>query len=244
MENQKIDFVDAFMANTALKKSATLREIVEYLWAPEQVNKLLVLTEMGEPALAGVVKALEARYGTGEFALNCAGVHKNVGHRTGIGWIIRAIMTEYGYETTGQRKRLGGYGANYFKTASVYEKTGEGNYRLETKRFSVGRDGVRDTLKKLLMKKSDGAAEPTVSYDDVRNCITSVLNDYICETETDFEDKIALRSFLEAVDGFEKSRKDYNESVARIGLGETLPMRMGISDLFTMCGCVDWKGDC
>lgn len=121
--------VDEFMASTRIPETpnGTLKEIMTFLTRPESVNKMIVMTEMGFPALTGVVKELEDKFADSDFPLNLNGPHANSVNRRNIGWMVKYVMREYGYtpkaENSTVRTRIGNFaGAKYFKTAARYER--------------------------------------------------------------------------------------------------------------------------
>jgi len=121
--------VKEFLNSTKIPETpnGTLTKIMEFLTEPESVNKMIVMTEMGFPALTGVVKELEDRFADSDFPLNLNGPHANSVNRRNIGWMVKYIMREYGYtpkaENSTVRTRIGNFtGAKYFKTAARYER--------------------------------------------------------------------------------------------------------------------------
>ena len=123
----KNKIVQSFLATTKIPETPThtVEHIMDYLTAPAQVNRMIVCTELGLPALTGVVKGLEEKFAGSDFPLNHDGPHSNSANRRNIGWMIKYIMREYGYLPLQQdaSARIGSFsGSKYFTTAARYEK--------------------------------------------------------------------------------------------------------------------------
>lgn len=112
----------------------TVEKIMDYLCEPESVNAMILMTELGQPALSGVVKKLEEQFGNSDFPLHHEGPHANSANRRDIGWMVRFVMREFGYTPCKDRQlRIGSFSkAKYFGSAAVYEKTiTNPNYKVE-----------------------------------------------------------------------------------------------------------------
>ena len=130
------DFTRKFMASSKIVETPqhTVEKIIDFLTEPEQVNKMIIMSEMGFPALSGVVKDREERFAYSDFPLHHDGPGANAQNRRNIGWMIKAIMAEYGYQpkdSAGVQARIGNFsGAKYFTTSARYVKTGEACKRI------------------------------------------------------------------------------------------------------------------
>ena len=101
---------------------------MDFLSKPESVNKLIVASQIGLPALTGIVKELENQFGNcALFPLNHNAKDYNAPNRRNIGWMVRFVMREYGYTPVSkgtERSRIGKFsGSKYLGTSAIYEKT-------------------------------------------------------------------------------------------------------------------------
>jgi hypothetical protein len=131
----KNKIVKEFMATTKIPETPnkTLEAMMDFLTEETSVNRMLVATELGLPALTGVVKELETRFAHSDFPLHYDGPHRNSANRRNVGWMVKYIMREYGYVPVEYgESRIGAFAdAQYFKTSTRYEKSDKrGNYRL------------------------------------------------------------------------------------------------------------------
>lgn len=123
------DIMRSFLATTEIQETpnGTLGKIMEFLTMPESVNAMILMTELGQPALAGVVKKLEEQFAYSDFPLHRNAPNKNAPNRRNIGWMVRFVMREFGYTPVREdtmQSRIGKFsGSKYFTTAAVYQKT-------------------------------------------------------------------------------------------------------------------------
>ncbi|MBE7005178.1 MAG: hypothetical protein E7425_13050 [Ruminococcaceae bacterium] len=135
MEDYMTTIVDGIMAQTQIAETpnGTLRKIVEFLASPKSVAAMIHMTELGQPALSGVVKELEEKFENSDFPLGNGA--KNATNRRNIGWLVRYVMREYGYVPKEQGliregqnvylPRIGKFsGSKHFTTAAVYIRSG------------------------------------------------------------------------------------------------------------------------
>lgn len=134
-----VDIINSFMSTTNIQETAngTVKKIMELLTKPESVEAMILMTDLEQPALSGVVKALEDNFAKSDFPLHHDGPGANAPNRRNIGWMIRYIMREFGYTPKKEeplQMRVGKFsGSQYFKTAAVYEKTiDHPNYSIAT----------------------------------------------------------------------------------------------------------------
>lgn len=125
---------EKFFASSLIPKNQDTVRIMDFLSQPKSVNRMIVMSEIGLPALTGVVKELENRFGDCKlFPLNHDAEDANAPNRRNIGWMVRFVMNAYGYtpikefsdaNDSYERTRIRKFsGSKYFGTAAVYEKT-------------------------------------------------------------------------------------------------------------------------
>lgn len=125
-----------FFKNSSIAQNLDTIKAMDFLSKPESVNKMIVMSEVGFPALTGVVKELEAQFGSCRlFPLNYDAEDANAPNRRNVGWMVRFIMKAYGYTPVASglpdagdsyydRTRIPkASGVEFFSTAAVYEKT-------------------------------------------------------------------------------------------------------------------------
>ena len=119
--------VEKFMESTKIPETEnhTVEKIMEYLSSADSVNKMIVATEMGLPALAGVLKGLEEKFADSDFPLAHEKHQTNATNRRNIGWMIKYIMREYGCkQIANSQTRIGMFAkSKCFTTASRYKKS-------------------------------------------------------------------------------------------------------------------------
>ncbi len=126
--------IEFFKDSTIPQNQDTVR-IMDFLSNPESVNKMIVMSEVGLPALTGVVKELEEQFGNCSLSpLNHDAEDSNAPNRRNIGWMVRFIMKKFGYTVikkglsnandNPERTRISKFsGVQYFGTSAVYAKT-------------------------------------------------------------------------------------------------------------------------
>ena len=119
-----------FFDSSSIPHNKDTEAVMDFLSSDESVNRMIVMSKVGLPALAGVVKELEDSYADKKgFELNHNADNKNAPNRRNIGWMVRFIMAQYGYKPkekgydAKERTRIGKFTeSKYFETAAVYEK--------------------------------------------------------------------------------------------------------------------------
>ncbi|MEG1958151.1 MAG: hypothetical protein RR071_10535 [Lachnospiraceae bacterium] len=115
-----------FANSTSIELNKDVIAVFEFISSPDSVIKMIEATDNGKPALSGIVRELEERFGNCEgFPLNHNGPGKNAKNRRNVGWIVRFVMREYGYMplADSERTRIGADSkSRYFGNAAVYEK--------------------------------------------------------------------------------------------------------------------------
>ena len=130
---------------TTIGKNRDIQAVVEFMSEPDSVNRMITATKAGKPALAGIAKELEQRYG------DCKGMPlNNVANRRNIGWIVKYVMAEYGYEPlpNSERTRIGvDSGSKYFTSAAIFRKTDNVPVRdIITQSIEIDRDLTEEDL--------------------------------------------------------------------------------------------------
>lgn len=121
--------VDEFMKTTKIPETpnGTVRAIMEFITEPESIEAMILMSEMGQPALSGIVKKLEEQFAFSDFPLHRDARDKNAPNRRNIGWMVKYVMREFGYTPTGEeplQSRIGRYsGSKYFGYSAIYHKT-------------------------------------------------------------------------------------------------------------------------
>lgn len=136
---------------TTIGKNEDIEAIIEFIAAPGSVDRMITATMAGKPALAGIVKELEQRFGDCKgMPLNHAAPDKNAPNRRNIGWIVKYVMAEYGYVPlpNSERTRIGvDSGSKYFTSAAVYKKTDNVPvHDIVTQTIEIDRDLTKDEL--------------------------------------------------------------------------------------------------
>lgn len=117
--------------------------IVDFLSSADSVNKMIVVSDLGLPALTGVVKELEERFANCKgFPLNHDAPDHNAPNRRSIGWMIKFIMKQVGYSPVdgglSERARLRDFaGSKYFSTSAIYRKDRIPNLKINVELVKV-----------------------------------------------------------------------------------------------------------
>jgi hypothetical protein len=103
-------------------------KISEFLWKPENVNRMIVMSERKLPALTGIVEELESHFKNDpDFPL------ENPHYRRGVGRIIRQILVNFGYDVAETGVYLRDFArSEFFSTSAVYEKKGTVTKKIVT----------------------------------------------------------------------------------------------------------------
>ena len=115
------------------------RAIMDFLSLPESVNKMIIASEMGLPAITPIVKELEDRFeNSGLSPLHHQGENQNAVHRQNVGRMIKFVMSQFGYVPVdgglSERARIPKFAqSKHFSTAAIYAKKENPKYRIEVK---------------------------------------------------------------------------------------------------------------
>ena len=126
-----------FFKTTRIPQNKDTERAMDFLAHPQNVEKMIQATEDGKPALSAVVAELEDIFGDCEgFPLNHDAEDKNAKNRRNVGWMVRYIMREYGYEPieNSGKTRIGSKsGSKYFQNAALYKQNGSPARRTFTR---------------------------------------------------------------------------------------------------------------
>ena len=136
---------------TTIERNRDIQDVVEYIASPNSVSRMIAATMARKPALSGIVKELEQRFGDCKgMPLNHNAPDKNAPNRRNIGWIVRYVMAEYGYVPlpNSERTRIGAdSGSKYFSSAAVYKKVDNvPTHDMITQTIEIDRDLTEDDL--------------------------------------------------------------------------------------------------
>lgn len=113
-----MDFND-FFEETENKKygkyklNSTVSDVFSFLMKPESVDKMILSSHDGRPALEGVIEDLEKKFPNGpEFDLK-----KDLHLRKMVGSMVKFVLRDFGYEVNVNKAMSKG---SYIKTASQY----------------------------------------------------------------------------------------------------------------------------
>ena len=115
------------------------RAVMDFLSLPESVNKMIIASEMGLPAITPIVKELEDRFeNSGLSPLHHQGKNQNAVHRQNVGRMIKFVMAQFGYVPVdgglSERARIPKFAqSKYFSTAAIYAKKEDSRYKIEVK---------------------------------------------------------------------------------------------------------------
>ena len=130
------EITQKFIKSTKMPISGTVIDIMEFLTEPENVARMILMTEYGLPALAGVVVPLEEMFAYSTdfpFYRDRERGDSNAPNRRNIGWMVRFVMKEFGYEPESENQiSIGKFSrSKHFVSAAVYKKSDKpANYAL------------------------------------------------------------------------------------------------------------------
>lgn len=134
----------AFLSKTKLDvNNSDIVAIVDFLSSTDSINKMIVVSDLGLPALTGVVKDLEEKFANCKgFPLNHDAPDHNAPNRRSIGWMIKFIMKQVGYSPVdgglSERARLRDFaGSKYFSTSAIYQKNCTPKFKINVELANV-----------------------------------------------------------------------------------------------------------
>ncbi len=117
-----------FFERTNIQETSnhTVEQIMDFLSSPESIMAMVLMTKLGQPALAGVVKELEERFAFSDFPLHPNGPGANATNRRNIGWMVKFVMGSVGFEPkkvqSDTEMRLRKFcKTKYFTTSALYQ---------------------------------------------------------------------------------------------------------------------------
>lgn len=138
-----------FLSKTKLDvNNSDIVAIVDFLSSADSINKMIVVSDLGLPALTGVVKDLEEKFANCKgFPLNHNAPNHNAPNRRSIGWMIKFIMKQVGYSPIdgglSERARLRDFaGSKYFSTSAIYRKDRIPNLKINVELVKVSEQNV------------------------------------------------------------------------------------------------------
>lgn len=124
-----IAYEDFAIRHKGMLESIEGKEVFEFLTKTENINKMIVFSDLQMPALSGVAKILEGQFkDNSEFALD------NPRSRRIIGRMITDILKDFGYVPLKSKNRVRKFAeSKYFKSATVYavDSSIEPKYKIE-----------------------------------------------------------------------------------------------------------------
>lgn len=133
-----MSIADEYFVGSSIENNDT-RAIMDFLSLPESVNKMIVASEMGLPALTPIVKELEDMSRNFILSpLHHQGKNQNAVHRQNVGRMIKFVMAQFGYIPIdgglSERARIPKFAqSEYFSTAAIYGKKENCRYKIEVK---------------------------------------------------------------------------------------------------------------
>ena len=131
-----MSITDDYFVGSSIDNSDT-RAIMDFLSSAQSVNKMIVASEMGIPAITPIVKELEIRFANSQLSpLHHNGKNQNAVHRQNVGRMMKFVMAQYGYVPVdgglSERARIPKFAnSQYFSTSAIYEKKMSGKYSIE-----------------------------------------------------------------------------------------------------------------
>lgn len=130
-----MSFADDYFVGSSIDNCDT-RAIMDFLSSPQSVNKMLVASEMGIPAITPIVKELEDKFANSQLSpLHHNGKNQNAVHRQNVGRMIKFVMAKFGYVPVdgglSERARIPKFAnSQHFSTAAIYKKLKEPCYTV------------------------------------------------------------------------------------------------------------------
>ena len=131
-----MSITDDYFVGSSIDNSDT-RAIMNFLSSAQSVNKMIVASEMGIPAITPIVKELEIRFANSKLSpLHHNGKNQNAVHRQNVGRMMKFVMAQYGYVPVdgglSERARIPKFAnSQYFSTSAIYEKKTSVKYSIE-----------------------------------------------------------------------------------------------------------------
>lgn len=133
-----MSITDEYFVGSSIDNSDT-RAIMDFISLPESVNKMIIASEMGLPAITPIVKELENKFEDSKLSpLHHEGKNQNAVHRQNVGRMIKFVMAQFGYIPVdgglSERARIPKFAeSKHFSTAAIYAKKQNAKYEIEIK---------------------------------------------------------------------------------------------------------------
>ena len=133
-----MSITDEYFIGSSIDNSDT-RAIMDFISLPESVNRMIIASEMGLPAITPIVKELEKKFENSKLSpLHHEGKNQNAVHRQNVGRMIKFVMAQFGYIPVdgglSERARIPKFAeSKHFSTAAIYAKKQNGKYQIEIK---------------------------------------------------------------------------------------------------------------
>lgn len=130
-----MSITDEYFVGSSIDNSDT-RAIMDFISLPESVNKMIIASEMGLPAITPIVKELEKKFENSKLSpLHHEGKNQNAVHRQNVGRMIKFVMAKFGYVPVdgglSERARIPKFAnSQHFSTAAIYKKLKEPCYTV------------------------------------------------------------------------------------------------------------------
>ena len=128
-----------FFAQSTIDPNADNQAIMDFLSSADSVNRMIVASDIGLPAITPVVAELERRFeDCNNSPLNHEGKNQNAVNRQNVGRMIKYILRQFNYVPIdgklSERARIPKYAkSKYFSTAAVYGKLQNDNGKYSIK---------------------------------------------------------------------------------------------------------------
>ena len=114
-------YVNEFFKKSRIERNETSESVLSFLLSAKAVNQMIVVTELGLPALCGVLKELDELCNNSDFSLGDYTTRQNIGR------FIKYVMKLHGYIPVerGLNEKCyipACFGATPFSTGAVYER--------------------------------------------------------------------------------------------------------------------------
>lgn len=131
-----MSITDEYFVGSSIENIDT-RSIMDFLSLPESVNKMIIASEMGLPAITPIVKELENKFESSKLSpLHHQGKNQNAVHRQNVGRMIKFVMAQFGYIPIdgglSERARIPKFAqSKHFSTAAIYAKKETCRYKIK-----------------------------------------------------------------------------------------------------------------
>lgn len=138
-----MNITNDFFNKSKIDPNQDAKDIMDFLSSNDSVNRMIIASDMGLPAITPIIKELEDKFADCNlFPLNHEGRNQNAVNRQNIGRMVKFVMSYYGYiPITGglnERARIPKFAnSKYFSTAAVYKK-------LQVAQFNIKVESIKN----------------------------------------------------------------------------------------------------